>query len=285
MRSYITSLYSVPKFVRTVSVTPPSTVSPSLVKVPLFGKRRREERRKNDSESRLSLVANVSEEDAKVFCQSTCGFFVRPTYMKNWKIFYGELKKIELQWSLVPSCNNEIHLKVFDRTEEPNELHTFVQKNLAKSTVIADLFEACGAIINGSRKEENVFFSTGETLEALRLVPSEKEALFSPGALDISNFIVPQSLCTSVSLDVSHVNISKSIATPLFKDLSFQAFCFAFLNSIPLFLKRNDVGIRNIDFVSAEQMRHFRFAWCYLRREGWMTPLELGEFDLLLPPK
>lgn len=259
-------------------------VPSSLVRVPHFGKRRREGRRRNRNENPWSLIANVSEVDAKFFCRSTCGFIAKPTYMKEWKFFFGDLKRIELCWSLIPSGSNEIHLKVCDRAEEPSELHTFIGKNFDKSSAIADLFEACGSIINGSKREESVYFSKDGSLEALRLQPVEMEALFPPKEKDLSTFIIPQSRCTSVALNIAHVNASKGIVTPLFNDLSFQSFCFAFLNSIPVFLKRNDVGIRNIDFVSHEQMKHFRFAWCYLRREAWMTPLELGEFDLLLPP-
>lgn len=273
------------KYVRSVSVRPLTEVPPPLTKVPLFGKRRRTNRKKIESDELWKLTASVSEEEAKVFCQESCGFIAKPAYMQDWRSFYSELKKVELCWSLIPACNGEIHLEVFDRSEEPNLLHSFRGKNPNKSSSIADLFEAFGSIVNGSLQEENVFFTKGGVSEALRIQPEKREMLFPPDSKHLGGGIPPQSLSISVALDIKHVNMSNCVVTPLFTGLSFQAFCFAFLNSIPAFLKRNDIGIKNIDFVSRDQMNHFRYGWTYLRREAWLSPLELGEFDLLLPLK
>lgn len=256
---------------------------PTPIKAPVFGKRRRQCRKTETNSD--PIIVNLTEEDASTLCKNKYGFIQKPQYIERWAEFYSELQRIKMSWSLFPIASGGMDLKVFDRSDGVEPLHIFKGRNTNKSSPIADFFEACGAIVNGSLQEENIFFRQENTSEALRIKPSERAILYPYHHTEHETPVMARSQCTRVSVDVSHINLSNGVVTPLFARISFQALCFAFLNSIPEFLKRTDIGVRNIDFVSRDQMNHFRFAWCYLRREAWMTPLELDEFDSLLPPK
>eukprot|EP00796_Vickermania_ingenoplastis_P005826 gene5826-4153_t len=271
---------------RKVSVGPDEGVLPRHTKVPLFGRRRRKEKKASDIT--ISTATLIDENEARDICRKNYGFFSKPVYMEKWGTFLSELKRAELSWSVIPVSGGGMTLKLIDHSHHANEvLHEFRGRNSTQSSPLADLFEACGSIVNGSRQEENVLFNQKGFSEVLKLVPTEKEYMYPyiPPEGELGIPLLAKSECTRVSLDVLHLNSSNGVLTPLFRGLSFQAFCYAFLTSIPCFLKKTDVGVRNLDFVSQEQMTHFRYAWCYLRREAWMTPLEMEEFDALLPPK
>lgn len=280
MRCFLKDSHALCGISRWISVGTPG-VHQSISKVPKFGKRRRQ------SKTLPALsTTNVSEEDAEVYCKGKCGFIEKPVFFPRWSEFYSDLRRIYLSWRLYPIANGGTDLRIFDRHENGNELlHTFRGSNSSTSSPIADLFEACGSIINGSLNEESIYFKNNDLVEVLRITPQKMNSFSDHKEFKNNVTVLPQSRCTSVALNITHVNVSNSVVSPLVTNISFQAFCFAFLNSIPDFLKRSDAGIKNIDFVSQEQMRHFRFAWCYLRREAWMTPVELGELDLLLPSK
>lgn len=259
------------------------TEFPRSEKVPAFGKRRR----KQKDISPQPTSSNISEKEARLICLNNYGFLQKPLYQEKWAEFLSELRRIELSWRLFPVANGGIDLTVLDHSEELNKtLHIFRGVNgQGKSSPMADLFEACGSIINGSIQEENIYFKYENKCESLRLNPQKRDILFPPKEEDYGYPVMARSQCTRVAVNVSHVNMSTGVSTPLLRNISFQTFVYCFLTSIPVFLKRTDIGVRNLDFVSAEQMSHFRFAWCYLRREAWMTPLEMEEFDTLLPPK
>lgn len=257
-------------------MVPPGSV-PQREQVPVFGRRRRGRKPSSSQTSEITIPEEVAEKQCREY-----GFLRKPAYMAKWSVFLTEIRQAELTWSLLPSGG--LTLRVASHANGSSEdLRLFNGQNSNRTSSIADLFESLGSIINGSRCEENVFFRNETRVESLRIMPRELPADFPSDPSDV--FTMARSTCPSVALDIFHVNVPNGVSTPLFTNFSFLAFCNAFLNSIPIFLRKNDIGIRNVDFVTPEQMQHFRFAWCYLRREGWMSPLDIGEFDCLLPAK
>ncbi|KEG13044.1 hypothetical protein DQ04_01251170, partial [Trypanosoma grayi] len=163
-----------------------------------------------------------------------------------------------------------------------------VLKGSSGCAPIAQFFECCGGLTQGSLNNSSVEFCDLDGKE-YRFCVDAKKRIASKNALgpvwdEPILPILAQHNCRGTSVDVCVTETKTGVRTPLFSNISLQTFNYAFLTSIPAFLKRTDVGIRNVDFVSKEQMRHFRFAWCFLRRESLMTAVDMSELDTLLPP-
>ncbi|KAG5473062.1 hypothetical protein CUR178_02978 [Leishmania enriettii] len=261
-------------------VVGPSTTIPSATPTPQFGRRRQ---RLQKGLSSLSFDVE-NDRDAKNICFERYGFVQKPMFLETWQAFLRELQRVELRWSLAPSAGGTLQLKIHDHFEPGDGLLCELKGAANRSAPLAEFFEACGSLSQGAVSKYEIRFFDGESCSVL-LIESKKR-------LGESTFkdeppIVPllcQFDCRGTSVSLSVLDEKTLVRTPLFSDISIQALNYAFLTSLPLFLKRTDLGIRNADFVTKDQMRHFRYAWCFLRKESCMTPVELGELDALLPP-
>lgn len=262
------------------AVVGPSTTIPRTSPTPDFGRRRRRLARR--AEKQIFLQEN--DEDAKNACFERYGFVQKPLFMETWQEFLKELQRVELSWSLAPGANGTLHLKVYDHFEPGDGLLCELPGSTSRSAAIAEFFEACGSITQGGAAEADIHFLDGGKHSVLQI--ASKKCFVNSDIKDEPP-ILPfkcqySSRCTSVSISVLDKQIG--VTTPLFSDISLQTLNYAFMTSLPIFLKRPDIGVRNADFVTKDQMRHFRFAWCFLRKESWMTPVEMAELDTLLPP-
>lgn len=262
-------------------VVGPEKGLPAAQQIPIFGRRRRAEKKKIEVPA---TVANpMLDIDAKNMCFERYDFVHKPLYMNNWLQFLRELQRLELRWSLEPSVGGIYVLKIIDHSPDGGLLSEV--KGYGNLCIpIADFFEACGNITSGISSEGSIVFSEpGGRKNVLKIEAIKKlgEVHDEPPTIP---FQKPQFNCRGISVNMSLINMQTNVRTPLFSDISLQAVNYAFLSSIPAFMKRNDMGIKNADFISKDQKQHFRFAWCFLRKESWMTPVEMGELDLLLPP-
>lgn len=260
---------------------------PEVTSLPTFGSRRK--RRMNNSCEKSAVVSPLAldEEEAKSICFEKYGFLQKPLVMSFWSEFLRELRTIEFSWTLVPSPGGAIIFTASEHGTDGKKILCSL-KGTTGCAPIAEFFECCGNLTQGICEKSSVrFFGPDGSGHVLEVVA--KRRLSEGNVVDqtVDKPILPvlaQYNCRGTSVDVSVTEIRTSVVTSLFCDLSLQTFNYAFLTSIPVFLKRTDVGIRNVDFVSKDQMRHFRFAWCFLRRESLMTAVEMSELDLLLPP-
>ncbi|EPY19056.1 hypothetical protein STCU_09648 [Strigomonas culicis] len=232
-----------------------------------------------------ALPKSMLDIDAKNMCFEKYDFVQKPLYMDNWLQFLRELRKLELRWSLEPGVGGIYVLKIMDHSEDGGSLLAEVKGHGNLCIPIADFFETCGNITSGIAFEGSVVFAEpgGKKsilkIEALKRIGAEQD-----DEPPIIPYHRPQYNCRGISVNIALINMQTKVRTPLFNDISLQAVNYAFLSSIPAFMKRNDIGIKNADFISKDQKQHFRFAWCFLRKESWLTPVEMGELDLLLPP-
>ncbi|KAG5498582.1 hypothetical protein JKF63_02868 [Porcisia hertigi] len=261
-------------------VVGPSTTIPSAASPPQFGRRRKRLQKSMPPPA----FDPANDEDAKNICFERYGFVQKPLFMETWQEFLRELQRVELVWSLVPSAGGTLQLKIHDHLEPGDGLLCELKGTANRSAPLAEFFEACGSVSQGSVSKGEIQFFDGDSCSVL-LIESKKrlgDVTFKddPPILPL----LCQFNCRGTSVSLSVLDKKTSVRTPLFSDISIQTLNYAFLTSLPLFLKRTDLGIRNADFVTKDQMRHFRYAWCFLRKESWMTPVELGELDSLLPP-
>ncbi|CAJ1010525.1 hypothetical protein Q4I28_005840 [Leishmania naiffi] len=204
--------------------------------------------------------------------------------METWQEFLRELQRVELGWSLAPNAGGTLQLKIHDHLEPGDGVLCELKGGTNRSAPLAEFFEACGSMSQGTISRAEIQFFDEESCSVL-LIESKKRLGDTPFKDEPP--ILPffcQFNCRGTSVSLSVLDKKTLIRTPLFSDISIQTLNYAFMTSLPLFLKREDLGIRNVDFVTKDQMRHFRYAWCFLRKESWMTPVELGELDALLPP-
>lgn len=259
----------------------PSTSLPTAETTPRFGRRRRRQQQQHPR-PRVFDVAN--DEDAKNMCFDRYGFVQKPLFMETWQEFLRELQRVEMAWSLAPSAGGMLQLKIFDHLEPGDGLLCELRGAANRSAPVAEMFEACGSISQGAMSKGEVQFFDGENCSVLQI--ESKKRLGDPSFKDEPPILpaLCQYNCRGTSVSLSVLDKKTQVRTPLFSDISIQTLNYAFMTSLPLFLKRIDIGVRNADFVTKDQMRHFRYAWCFLRKESWMTPVELGELDMLLPP-
>ncbi|KAG5472293.1 hypothetical protein LSCM1_03692 [Leishmania martiniquensis] len=264
---------------RQVVVGPSSTI-PSPSSSPRFGRRWR---RLQESLPPPSFDAE-NDRDAKNICFERYGFLQKPVFLETWQEFLRELQRVELGWSLAPSSGGTLQLKIHDHLEPGDGLLCELKGAANQSAPLAEFFEACGSVSQGRMSKCEIQFFDGESSSVL-LIESKKR--LGENSFKDDPPISPlfcQFDCRGTSVSLSVLDKKTLVRTPLFSDISSQTLNYAFLTSLPLFLKRTDLGVRNADFVTEDQMRHFRYAWCFLRKESCMTPVELGELDALLPP-
>lgn len=261
-------------------VVGPSTTIPSASSTPRFG-RRRQRLQRNPSPPTFDTA---NDEDAKSICFERYGFVQKPLFLETWQEFLRELQRVELTWSLMPSAGGTLQLKIHDHFESGDGVLCELKGAANRSAPLAEFFEACGSMSQGAMSKAEIEFFDGENCSVL-LIESKKRLGEVPFKDDPP--ILPllcQFNCRGTSVSLSVLDKKTLLRTPLFSDISIQTLNYAFMTSLPVFLKRTDLGIRNADFVTKDQMRHFRYAWCFLRKESWMTPVEMGELDALLPP-
>lgn len=262
------------------TVVGPSSTLPNASPTPDFGRRRRRLQRR--TEKRIFEPEN--DDDAKNACFERYGFVQKPMFMETWQEFLRELQRVELGWFLAPGAGGTLQLKVFDHFEPGDGLLCELTGSTTRSAPLAEFFEICGSICQGGAAQGEVNFLDRGKHFVLQ-IGSKK--CFASDSFKDEPPILPfksQYNCRGTSVSLTILDKQTSISTPLFADLSLQTLNYAFLTSLPIFLKRSDIGVRNADFVTKDQMRHFRFAWCFLRKESWMTPVEMTELDCLLPP-
>ncbi|CCW67985.1 unnamed protein product [Phytomonas sp. Hart1] len=270
-----------PCFKRQIIVGPSKGI-PTISNVPRFGKHLTSSSR----EEQTTIEPDVgSELRAQAACKDSYGFLRKPLLMKSWTEFQKELQRIEFQWYLAPESGGIITLKVFDHSEPGNGFLCELKGNGSKCTPIADFFECCGSILTGNSESHTIYF-INDTSEFLLLVNSER-FINSHDRIKSEDLAKKEELMHTIGLGtmVNLLIIDKktNLRTPLFNKISLLTLNYAFLTSIPIFLKRNDVGVRNVDFVSKNQIHHFRFAWCFIRSRSSMTPIDITELDCLLP--
>ncbi|ORC91002.1 uncharacterized protein TM35_000074260 [Trypanosoma theileri] len=275
-------------------VVGPKCGIPPVSSPPAFESRRRKRLRLgNEENSGLKRSSNsviksmMDENEAKSICFENHGFLQKPLIINHWSEFLQELRRIEFRWSLAPSAGGVIILTILEHGIDGEKVLCSL-RGTSGCAPIAEFFECCGSFIQGSLSKYDTRFvdlDGGEFL--LRVVATRRIPEGNTLDLIADKPILPvlaQYDCRGTSVDVSIVETKTGVQTLLFQNLSLQTFNYAFLTSVPIFLKRTDVGVRNVDFVSKEQMRHFRFAWCFLRRESMMTAVDMTELDSLLPP-
>lgn len=263
------------------------------------------------------------EDDAEVYCRSRFGFLERPLYMQTWFQFQQELLRYTMRWSLTPGIGGVYHLEILEHTVEGEQVLTSLQADGNKHAPIADMFEGLCGIIQGSMMSFSVPFSSvgmdrgrpkhlvveakgflesdaakaksATSSSSLKGTFDREYQMVSPPASgvflrqndpSISQRIFAQTSQTGLCLTYSVMETMSDgtfARTVLCRDLSLQTACHMHLQSIPIFLQRRDIGIPNWDFISKDQMRMFRFVWCYIRRECRMEPLEIADLDVLLP--
>lgn len=260
----------------------PSSSLPTTPSVPVFGKRRR-------APKVVAPVAEVdpaSEEDAKCLCFDKYSFVRKPSYMPTWTEFLRELRRVELRWALEPGARGVLVLRLYDHSEPGDGFLCEVKGDGSRCSPIAEFLECCGTLTQGAEFSKEVPFLHRQSHTVLR-VESVRRLESSSGAVPDEEPILhsmAQYNCRGTSVNVSLLDRRTGLRTPLYHNISLQTLNYALLTSIPVFLKRPDIGVRNADFVSKNQMDQFRFAWCFLRKETFMTPVDMGELDNLLPP-
>nr|CCD12228.1 unnamed protein product [Trypanosoma congolense IL3000] len=294
MRSFASMLICGMASVRSVHVGPVAGV-PTFKDVPGFETRRRKRLVRqtayatggNDHKGAVDL-SYLNESEARRCCYENYGFLQKPLLLNSWCEFLVELRRIEFRWKLLPLLEGIINFSIVEYTRE-GETVLCDLRTLTRSGPIANFFECCGALVQGSTDKYFVGFSGPDGVENVlevrtnRLICGEQDTQTAD-----EKPIVPtlaQFNCRGTSVDLILTNSETGAQRTLIRNFSLQSFNYAFLTSIPIFLKQTDIGIRNVDFVSEDQMRHFRFAWCFLRRESMMTPVEMSELDYLLPLK
>lgn len=261
-------------------VVGPSSALPKASSTPEFGRRRRRLQRR--AEKQALEVQN--DDEAKNACFERYGFVQKPLFMASWQEFLKELQRVELGWSLAPSAGGTLRLKVIDHSEPGDGLLCELSGSTSRSAPMAEFFEVCGTLCQGSTAAGEVQFMDGDKHSVLQIASKKR---FPSSELKEEPPIIPftsQFNCRGTSVSLSVLDKQTNVTTPLFSDISIQTLNYAFMTALPIFLKRSDIGVRNADFVTKDQMRHFRFAWCFLRRESWMTPVDMTELDCLLPP-
>lgn len=266
-------------FTRCIVVGPSATL-PTASSTPDFGRRRRRLRSREEK----SIYTMENDAGAKDACFERYGFVQKPMFMQTWQEFLRELQRVELGWSLTPSAGGTLKLKIYDHLEPGDGLLCELTGSASRSAPMADFFEACGSICQGAATQGEIQFLDGPKRFVLQITSKKR---FASGDFKEEPPILPftcQYNCRGTSVSLSVLDQETGVSTPLFSEISIQTLNYAFMTSLPVFLKRADIGVRNADFVTKEQMRHFRFAWCFLRKESWMTPVEMTELDCLLPP-
>ncbi|KPA83065.1 putative mitochondrial hypothetical protein [Leptomonas pyrrhocoris] len=261
-------------------VVGPSASLPTTSATPEFGRRKRRMQRR--TEKRMFDVE--TDDDAKNACFERYGFVQKPMFMETWQEFLRELQRVEISWCLAPSAGGTLQLSIFDHSEPGDGLLCELSGNTSRSAPLAEFFEACGSICQGAATKGEIQFIDGDKHSVLQIVSKNR---FVSRDFKEDPPILPfacQHNCRGTSVSLSVLDKRTSVTAPLFSDISVQTLNYAFLTALPIFLKRSDIGVRNVDFVTKDQMRHFRFAWCFLRKESWMTPVEMTELDCLLPP-
>lgn len=248
-------------------------------------------RRAGSDEASASLVAEQEvsaecEADAKHRCITMYDMIERPLCLPSWFAFMRQLQRFEMQWRLEPGVAGTYVLDLNDHTCTRKANVVQLRGSGGHCKPIADMFECCVHLVQGTHTEKIVLFDDGGggrqllRLSTKQFLPENNRA----AAPQHSSRTLTQFNCRGTLVSLSLVDTTTRLVTSLFTDMAMQTFLYAFLTSLPIFLKRHDIGIRNAEFVSADQMRHFRFAWCFLRKEAFMTPLEMGELDNLIPP-
>lgn len=242
------------------------------------------------------------EDEAEVVCRARYGFLEKPPYLSYWSHFLAEIKRIEFRWSLTPGMGGVYHLRIVEHDADGEHELCHLVGDGKQCHPIADMFEGISGILQGTFTSFSVPFISGANggrpqnlvLEAKPQIvspsasPEEVAAMSAaanPQAATNRIGLMVQTAKTGYCLDVYIVEKGSTFRSPLFHDVSLQALFHAHLESIPLFLRRTDIGIPNHDFIPADQMTMFRFVWCFIRRECRMTPVELGELNHLLPMK
>lgn len=282
-----------------------SILPPTEAKAPEFGTTRRRRHRQVEREIRDKAVieevarahkqpSQESEEDAETICRARYNFLDKPLYMRYWTPFLAELKRLEFRWMLTPGVGAVYHLDVVEHEAATGREVTLckLRGNGNMCLPLADIFDGLCGLLNGDFLSFSAqFFSPDRkqylVFEAVPRIESNVDTSRVQPAQNVFGRDVPQffaqtsrtGYCVNLSL------MENDVKTPLFHELSIMTICYAHLTSVPTFLHRTDIGIRNYDFLPPDQLKTFRFVWCFLRRECRMTPVEIGELDLLIPPR
>ncbi|AAZ11778.1 uncharacterized protein TEOVI_000635500 [Trypanosoma equiperdum] len=278
---------------RRVVVGPNGSV-PEAGCVPTFETRRRKRLRLGGSltgdwvASTESLSGScVREEEARLLCFEKYGFVHKPLTMASWSDFLQELARFEFRWRLLPCVGGVTVLNIVERNCGDENVLCDLRTSCG-SAPFAQFFECLGAFVQGTSEKRCIMFCDPNGLEQSLEIRAKRHLSPALGeGFEDEKPILPtlaQYDCRGTLVDLVLKDMKTDVLRPIISDISMQALNYAFLVSIPLFLRQADVGVRNTDLVSKEQMRHFRFAWCFLRRESMMTPVEIGELDTLLPP-
>ncbi|CUG87498.1 Hypothetical protein, putative [Bodo saltans] len=258
-----------------------------------------------DHARRRRAPTQDEEDDAEVVCRARYGFLEKPPYLQYWSHFLFEIKRIEFRWSLTPGIGGVYHLRIIEHDADGEHELCHLVGDGKQCHPIADVFEGISGILQGtflsfsvpfisstvnSGKPQNLVFEAKPQVSSSSSTITEEEnerqrSAADPTAATARLNLMVQTAKTGYCLDVYIMEKDSPIKVPLFHDISLQALFHAHIESIPLFLRRTDIGIPNHDFFPADQMTVFRFLWCFIRRECRMTPVELGELNHLLPMK
>ncbi|CAD2218234.1 hypothetical protein AGDE_01696 [Angomonas deanei] len=200
--------------------------------------------------------------------------------MPSWVQFLREIQRIEFRWFLEPAAGGTLKLQVYDHRPDGG-LAAEVKGAGSLCQPIADMFNCCASLSSNNVSECEARFADLGREHVMRF-----KALKRIGEVEEEPPIVTcmtRSGSKTVDLEISLVDKRTNANTVLFESISLLAVNNAFLSSLPPFLKRNDIGVRNYDFLVKDQVEAFRFGWVTLRRESYLTPIEVGELDLLLP--
>ena len=215
--------------------------------------------------------------------------------MTYWHHFLLELRRYEFHWQLDSPCGNVYRFILIERTVDAESQKCVVRGDRRKINPIVDFFDALMyMIMEGAPVREVRFVDEAGCQMTLRFTckpslgqyhedVSEEDKIGWTMEERNARLDVAQTVKLGHAIDIELVDGLSKKTTLLVKGLALQTLSYLLMTSIPSFLNRHDLGVKNLDFLPKDQLTMIRFTFCFFRREMRMTPLDIGELNELLP--
>ena len=283
-----------------------SEATTTTVAVPPFGTTRRRARREMDVRAQeaaqleaLRAATEPPQPEVEASSRATVrghyGFLHRPLSMAYWHPLWLELRRYEFHWQLDSPCGNVYRFILIERTVDGESQKCVVRGDRRKINPIVDFFDALMyMIMEGAPVREVRFVDEAGCQMTLRFTckpslgqyhedVSEEDKIGWTMEERNARLDVAQTVKLGHAIDIELVDGLSKKTTLLVKGLALQTLSYLLMTSIPSFLNRHDLGVKNLDFLPKDQLTMIRFTFCFFRREMRMTPLDIGELNELLP--
>jgi hypothetical protein len=288
------------------SISESSVSTSAAVSAPLFGTSRRRARRETEKKAqeaaqiealRAAREAPLPEVEAaaRETVKEHYGFLMIPLYMEYWQHFLVELRRFEFHWQIGSPCGNVYRFMLIERTVGGENQLCVLRSDKRRANCLVEFFDAIGYfIVEGPQKRDIKFDDGSGNLQILRVTCAPSLGDYNPSRAEQDRVgwsveerdargDVAQSVRIGHFVDMELIDSATGSIKVLVKGLSLQTLAYLLMASIPPFLNRHDLGVRNMDFLPKEQIKMIRFTWCFFRREMRMTPVDIGELNEMLP--